>query len=83
MSGSTESLSSIENRVRSTIEKTFRISNSPEPGYSMGSVPGWDSLGHMELIMELEKEFGITLPSYSFAELINVEAISRIIRENQ
>lgn len=27
----------------------------------MGSIPEWDSVGHMELIAEIEEKFGITL----------------------
>ena len=29
--------------------------------FNFGSVPGWDSLAHMELIAQLEDDFGIML----------------------
>ena len=44
----------------------------------MGSLPGWDSLGHMRLVVELEEEFGVAFPAYLLAELVDME---RIIRE--
>jgi len=72
----------LEMRVRHVIENTFHLTPDPTIDYVMGAVPGWDSLGHMRLVLELEKSFGITLPTYSLAELISVPAIVRIINEN-
>ncbi len=46
----------IAGRVRRTIVKSFRISDENDPAeFRMGSLPGWDSLGHMRLVSELEE----------------------------
>jgi len=66
----------IAGRVRQTIVKTFGISDDGDPGdFRMGTLPGWDSLGHMRLITELEQEFGVTFPAYLLAELLDLDRI--------
>jgi acyl carrier protein len=62
-------------KVRKVIETTFNCQSTPGTEYSMGAVPGWDSLGHMTLIIKLEDAFGITLPSYALPALTSVKDI--------
>jgi len=64
--------------VRDVIAKTFKLSSEDSRGeLRMGSVPGWDSLGHMRLVVELEQELGVNFPTYLLAELIEVDSIVR------
>jgi len=49
----------------------------------MGSVPRWDSLGHMQLVSELESAFQVRFPAYALAELVEVDAIVRAIEEQR
>jgi acyl carrier protein len=68
----------IEDRVRKTIIRTFNL--SPEDGnreLRMGSLPGWDSLGHMRLVVELEEEFGVSFPAYLLPEILDMDSIVR------
>ena len=68
----------IEDRVRKTILRTFNLSR--EDGMRelrMGSLPGWDSLGHMRLVVELEEEFGVSFPAYLLPEILDVDSIVR------
>ena len=68
----------IEDRVRKTIIRTFNL--SPEDGMRelrMGSLPGWDSLGHMRLVVELEEEFGVSFPAYLLPEILDMDSIIR------
>ena len=41
----------------------------------MGSTPGWDSMGHMLVVMELEKEFQTVFPPYRLPQLVDVPSI--------
>jgi len=41
----------------------------------MGNPLRWDSLGHMDLIFNLENEFGIMFPTHEVAELQSVPSI--------
>ena len=43
----------------------------------MESVPGWDSLGHMNLVVELEREFGVSFPLYLLPEMLDMDSIVR------
>ena len=65
-----------ESRVRNVIVKTFRL---PPEGAArdlrMGDPPAWNSLGHMELVAALEKEFGVRFPGYALPTLTSVDAI--------
>jgi len=68
----------IEDRVRQTIIRTFKL--SAEDGkreLRMGSLPGWDSLGHMRLVVELEEEFGVSFPAYLLPEILDLDSIVR------
>ena len=68
----------IEDRVRKTIIRTFNL--SPEDGMRelrMGSLPEWDSLGHMRLVVELEEEFGVSFPAYLLPEILDMDSIVR------
>lgn len=39
------------------------------------SIPAWDSAGHVNLILALEQEFGVTFDEDEVVELVSVEAI--------
>jgi acyl carrier protein len=49
----------------------------------MGSTPGWDSMGHMTVVMEVEKEFQTSFPSYRLPELIDVPSIAKAVQDSQ
>ncbi len=56
-------MSDIENRVKTIIVEKLTVDENevtPEAGFSTDL--GADSLDTVELIMEFEKEFGITIP---------------------
>ncbi len=48
-------------RVRQVVGDTFGVT-PPGPGDGPATVPGWDSLGALRLLLALEEEFGIVLP---------------------
>jgi acyl carrier protein len=45
----------------------------------MGSTPGWDSMGHMMVVLELEREFGVRIPTARLPELVDVASIARTL----
>lgn len=72
----------IDERVRKVIAETFRLSHEEaQSDLRMGSPSNWDSLGHMGLVMEIEKEFGLQFPNFVIAELVSAPAIVRTIEE--
>lgn len=60
-----------EDRCHERLTKVFRdVFDNPslqiKEDYNAGNIPGWDSLAHINLIVEIEEEFGI---SFSTAEI--------------
>ena len=72
--------SDVGQRVRATLARVFQLSAADaQEDLRMGSLPRWDSMGHMQLIMEIEKEFGVTFPTYEIAELLSADAITNAV----
>jgi len=49
----------------------------------MGLHPRWDSMAHMQLVMEIEKEFGVRFLTYEIAELVNADAITKAVEKHE
>ncbi len=49
---------------------TVSIESTPD------DIPGWDSLGHVALASELEKQFNLT---FSIDELMSMESVQAIV----
>ena len=47
-----------------------------------GDLPQWDSMGHMEVLVALEKEFGVEVTADTITNLISVPAICQFIEGN-
>jgi len=50
---------------------------------SFGDLPQWDSMGHMEVMMALEAEFGVETNADTIAALTSIPAICTYLKENQ
>lgn len=75
----------LAHRTREVIARTFRLPAEALAGpLRMGDPPQWDSLAHMNLVMELESEFEVTVPTYAIAELTSDAAIVEfLLRQRQ
>lgn len=51
------------------------------PEMSATDVPGWDSLNHTVLLMQIEAETGVDLPAQKAAALPNIGALHRLISD--
>jgi acyl carrier protein len=71
----------IQRRIQEAVMRALGISvwNSSAP-LRMGSTPGWDSMGHMSVVLELEKEFEIRFAPYELPQLIDVPSIEKFLR---
>jgi acyl carrier protein len=49
---------------------------------AFGDLPQWDSLGHMEVMMRLEEQFGIEINPDTIAELISIPEICAYLENN-
>lgn len=67
-------------RVRAVIATTFGVDPTALPDdASAQAIEGWDSLRQIELVLALELEFGVRVPSDAVAELTSVEAIESFL----
>jgi acyl carrier protein len=74
----------IDGRVRDVIIRTFKVRDAHLASpLRMGGVPGWDSLGHMRLVVELESEFDVNFAAFHLSELVDEAAIARVVQELQ
>jgi acyl carrier protein len=68
------------------LDTTFRealgMSDGASPdGAAYGRTEGWDSVGHMQLIVGLEAAFGISVGAEDVFEMSSYEAVRRILRD--
>jgi acyl carrier protein len=76
----TQSEGTAEQRIQQTIVRALGISKyDPSLPLRMGSTPGWDSMGHMMVVMELEKQFNVRFPPYRLPELLDIPSIAKIL----
>jgi acyl carrier protein len=67
-------------RVRKAFHVAFGVDpQSIAPDTRPGDVPGWDSLGHVELASSLEREFAITFDVDDLMAMENVRDIVCIV----
>jgi acyl carrier protein len=50
------------------------------PETQFGDFPQWDSMGHMDLMVMLESEFGVPINADTISELVSIRAILDHIR---
>ncbi|NLG73120.1 MAG: acyl carrier protein [Chloroflexi bacterium] len=63
-------------RVRSLLAEAFDVPvEEISTELAFGDLPQWDSLGHMEVMVRLEEQFGVEISAETIAELISVDAI--------
>lgn len=49
---------------------------------SVDTIPTWDSLSHMKLVLALEEEFGISLTGEESVEILSYELIKAVLTEH-
>jgi len=73
----------IEQRIAETVTRALGLNGSDPASLRMGSTPGWDSMGHMMVVMEIEREFQTNFPSYRLPELVDVPSIAKALQDGQ
>jgi acyl carrier protein len=68
-------------RVRETIASVWGVTaDDVPPDASAQTFDGWDSLRHLELMLELELGFGVRIPADQVPQLTSVAAIEDALR---
>jgi acyl carrier protein len=75
------SQSPIREKVKRVMAATFHVpAEQIQDDATPETVQGWDSLGHIELMLALEMEFGVPLPTEKIIELVSLEAIEGFLQ---
>jgi acyl carrier protein len=71
----------MRDRVRETIATVWGLPPlEVPPDASAETFDGWDSLRHIELMLELELGFGVRIPAEQVPELTSIAAIEDALR---
>ena len=74
--------SSLNERVQTLLAEAIQVPfEMVTPDLAFGDLPQWDSLGHMEVMMRLEEQFGVAINADTIAELISVPEICKFLQE--
>jgi acyl carrier protein len=80
---STIETSILSQRVQSLLAEAIQVPGEMvTPDLSFGDLPQWDSLGHMEVMLRLEEEFGVEIDADTIAQLISIPEICRFLEDN-
>ena len=67
----------MEKKVLRCFKKVFKNSKIPKDAskIKIGTIKGWDSLGHINLLLEIEKKFKIKFSMKQISELKTMKKI--------
>lgn len=70
-------------KLNSAARLALGLANDIElDGTAYGRTDGWDSVGHMELVVGIEQAFGITIDAEDVLEMSDYAAVRRILEEH-
>ena len=73
----------VRDRVATIVAETFAIPRDDvvaDLGY--GVIESWDSVGHLDLLLALERSFGFKMTAELIPRLTSVRAIEQYVLEN-
>ncbi len=75
---------SLEKRVCAVAARTFEVDfGSVAPELARGSLQAWDSIGHLNLMMDLEREFSVRFSTRQIEQLQSLtEIVAALVKEN-
>lgn len=74
----------MDERLKGIFKDTLNLNNETlniDETSSINTVPGWDSLGHVKLIIALEREYGIQIETMEAIELTDVPSIQKLLEK--
>ena len=72
-----------EKKLKRVLANIFNINiDEIDDATSVDSVPQWDSLKHLNLVLALEHEFNITLSTEQTIEILNYPLIKAVLGEH-
>ena len=69
----------MEKRILSVMRTVFKDSTI-DSGCSQKNCAAWDSMNHLNLVVELEMEFGVSLEPEEIARMVDYNAVYEILK---
>jgi len=67
-------------RLEKVIRTVFSIEDGPiDENWTSDDIPEWDSVGHLNLIVEVEKEFGFKVEIEEMFEIEKLKDLSTLL----
>jgi acyl carrier protein len=75
-------MENINDKIKEVMAGVFSIDESEiTEDSSQDNVEGWDSLKHLDLIVSLEDEFGVSIPLEEVGNMTNFKYIRLVLSE--
>jgi acyl carrier protein len=72
----------MDDRLQRVVAHVFGLDpEAVSPMTSIDTVEGWDSLRHLNLVIALESEFGVSFTPEEIPELLSVEIIALTLKD--
>jgi acyl carrier protein len=72
----------MQQRVKQVLSHVFSLPDSGIPDdAAFGRLEGWDSLGHITLMLAVEQEFGVTLTTEAMSQALTLPALVDFITQ--
>ena len=55
-------MSGVDARIRAIVGDLAQTPIPPSGDVRLGALPGWDSVTHLHLLLDIEREFGLEIP---------------------
>jgi acyl carrier protein len=69
-------------RLRRVVAHVFGLDpDAVTPATSIDTVEGWDSLRHLNLVIALEAEFGVSFTPEEIPDLLSIEIIALTLKD--
>jgi acyl carrier protein len=71
-----------ENKLKEVMAAMLQVqAGEIGPDASMDTIETWDSLRHMNLVLALEEEFGVSVPDDEAADITSYKLIKLVLEE--
>lgn len=72
----------IKQKVFSTMSVVFEVPESElSEESSTDTIANWDSLRHLNMILALEEEFGVSIPDEEVGNMVNYKIIFHVLND--
>lgn len=73
----------IKEKIKNAMSAVFEVpAEEINEETSTDTLENWDSLRHLNLVLALEEEFGISIPDEEVGNMVNFRIVYHVISEN-